>query len=411
VLRTIINSGQRLTYNVEIPADQPPGLYWYHPHVHGITDGTNQGGASGAIIVEGIQNIQPAVAGLPEQTLIVRDQPVPGGPFPLIGSEVPSWDITVNYVTISSCQDPQPCTPHQFVGDFKPAVMQMKPGERQFWRVVDATNHIPLNLQLLYDGVPQELQIVALDGVPVNSDAGTEEGRPFTRTDILLEPSARAEFIIKGPSASVKNAVLQTLRVSTGPGGDNHPERPLFTIQSSPDAPEPPLRIPGVSELPDPRTFGDLADATPTKTRKLYLSEVLQDSNNPLGPTNFFLTADGTTPTLFTPEVPPAIVTRQGSVEDWTIENQAMEDHAFHLHNLHFLLLAINGVPVPREQQQYLDVVDSVFWDGVSAYPTVTIRLDFRGADIGDLIYECNYLFHADFGMRAIIRVLPKEDD
>jgi FtsP/CotA-like multicopper oxidase with cupredoxin domain len=237
VLRTIINSGQRFTYNVEIPADQPPGLYWYHPHVHGTTDGTNQGGVSGALIVEGIQNIQPAVAGLPEQTLIVRDQPVPGGPFPLIGTEVPSWDLTVNYVTISSCQDSQPCDPSQFVGDFKPAVLQMKPGEKQFWRVVDATNHIPLHLQLLYDGVPQPLQIVALDGVPVNSHDGTSEGRTLTRTDILLEPSARAEFIIKGPSASVKNAVFQTLRVSTGPGGDNHPQRPLFTIQTSVNAP------------------------------------------------------------------------------------------------------------------------------------------------------------------------------
>jgi hypothetical protein len=232
----VFEADQTIDYN-QAPGERPPGLYWYHPHVHGTTDGTNQGGASGALIVEGIQNIQPAVAGLPEQTFVVRDQPVPGGPFPLIGSEVPSWDLTVNYVTISSCQDLQPCTPDQFVGDFKPAVLQMKPGEKQFWRVVDATNHIPLHLQLLYDGVPQPLQIVALDGVPVNSHDGTSEGRTLTRTDILLEPSARAEFIIKGPSASVKNAVFQTLRVSTGPGGDNHPQRPLFTIQTSVNAP------------------------------------------------------------------------------------------------------------------------------------------------------------------------------
>jgi FtsP/CotA-like multicopper oxidase with cupredoxin domain len=407
VLRTIINSGQRFTYNVEIPEDQPPGLYWYHPHVHGTTDGTNQGGASGALIVEGIQSLQPAVAGLSAQTLVVRDQPVPGGPFPLIGSEVPSWDLTINYVTISSCQDPQPCNPNQFVGDFKPAVLRMKPGEKQFWRVVDATNHIPLHLQLLYDGVPQPFEIVALDGVPVNSGDGAEEGRTITRTDILLEPSARAEIIIKGPSESVKNAVFQTLRVSTGPGGDNHPQRPLFTIQTSDDAPESPVTIPGVSNPQDPPRFVDLADVNPRATRNLYFSEVLQDPNNPLGPTNFFLTPVGGTETLFTIDTPPAIVTTQGSVEDWTIENHAMEDHAFHIHNLHFLLLAINGAPVPRDQQQYLDVVDLSFWDGVSPYPNVTVRMDFRGADIGDLIYECNYLFHADFGMRGIIRVLP----
>jgi len=137
----------------------------------------------------------------------------------------------------------------------------------------------------------------------------------------------------------------------------------------------------------------------------------LQHPNNPLGPTNFFLTPQGATPTLFTIDNPPATVTRQGSVEDWTIQNQAMEDHAFHLHNLHFLLLAKNGVPVPRDQQQYRDVVDLPFWDGVSAYPNVTVRMDFRGADVGDLIYECDYLFHADFGMRAIARVLPKREE
>jgi len=47
------------------------------------------------------------------------------------------------------------------------------------------------------------------------------------------------------------------------------------------------------------------------------------------------------------------------------------------------------------------------FWDGVSPYPSVTVRMDFRGADVGDLVYECHYIFHGDFGMRAIIRVLP----
>ena len=167
------------------------------------------------------------------------------------------------------------------------------------------------------------------------------------------------------------------------------------------------MTIPGVSGPQEPQSFVDLADVKPRVTRQLYFSEVLQDPNNPLGPTDFYLTPAGGTQTLFTPDNPPAIVTTQGSVEDWTIENQAMEDHAFHIHNLHFLLLAINGVATPRDQQQYLDVIDLPFWDGVSAYPNVTVRMDFRGADIGDLFYECNYLFHADFGMRGIIRVLP----
>jgi FtsP/CotA-like multicopper oxidase with cupredoxin domain len=86
-----------------------------------------------------------------------------------------------------------------------------------------------------------------------------------------------------------------------------------------------------------------------------------------------------------------------------------MEDRAFHIHNLHFLLVAVNRGPVPRDQQQYLDVMTLPFWDGVSPYPSITVRMDFRGVDVGDLLYECAFMFHADFGMRATIRVLPKQ--
>ena len=74
------------------PSDEPPGLYWYHPHVHGIAERTTQGGASGAIIVDGIETIPAAVAGLPQRVFVIRDQNVAGNPTP--GGSVPSWDVT-----------------------------------------------------------------------------------------------------------------------------------------------------------------------------------------------------------------------------------------------------------------------------------------------------------------------------
>jgi hypothetical protein len=42
---------------------------------------------------------------------------------------------------------------------------------------------------------------------------------------------------------------------------------------------------------------------------------------DPNRPTNFFITVDGQTPTLFSPDNLPAIITTQGSVEDGIIEN------------------------------------------------------------------------------------------
>ena len=47
VIHTLINSGQTFEYHIQFPADEPPGLYWYHPHVHGIAEAAVQGGASG----------------------------------------------------------------------------------------------------------------------------------------------------------------------------------------------------------------------------------------------------------------------------------------------------------------------------------------------------------------------------
>ena len=54
VLQTIINSGESFQYRLQFPLAEPPGLYWYHPHIHGMAEAAVLGGASGAIIVEGI---------------------------------------------------------------------------------------------------------------------------------------------------------------------------------------------------------------------------------------------------------------------------------------------------------------------------------------------------------------------
>lgn len=100
VIHTMVNSGETFTYKLPIPTDEPAGLYWYHPHVHGIAEAAVQGGASGVIIVEGIERMYPDLAGLPERVLIVRDQVVaPGTPAP--GGAVPSWDVSLNYVPIA----------------------------------------------------------------------------------------------------------------------------------------------------------------------------------------------------------------------------------------------------------------------------------------------------------------------
>jgi FtsP/CotA-like multicopper oxidase with cupredoxin domain len=261
VIHTVINSGESFQYTVHFPTDEPPGLYWYHPHIHGLAEAAVQGGASGAIIVGGIANVQPAVAGLPERVLIVRDQPVAGAPTP--GGIIPSWDVTLNYVPIPYVTTPAP--------GFVPSIIQMQTGHKEFWRVSNSSADTILDVQLSYDGVAQPLTIVGLDGVPVGSQDGTTTGHTLSQTDILLAPAGRAEFIVTAPSATVKNAVFQTLNISTGPDGDNDPTRPLAVIQTSSVAPPLPVTEVASGSIAGNR-FAGLASATPTATRTLYFS-------------------------------------------------------------------------------------------------------------------------------------------
>ncbi len=380
VLTTLVNAGSSYQYKIVFPTDEPPGLYWYHPHIHGISEAAVLGGASGAIIVEGIQNVNPLVAGLPYQVLIIRDNNVPGVPQP----DQPAWDVSLNYVPV-----PYPI--------YTPAVIHIQPGQQQFWRVLNACADTIIRLEVVYDGVPQTLSVVALDGVPTNSQDGTTKGTPLYDTQIFIPPAGRAEFVVTGPSTSVKTAQLLTLYVNTGPDGDYDPDRPLANILASANASQPDL-IPAVSGPPPPARFSDLATTQPTVERQLYFSE----NNNTQ---QFFITVQGQTPKVFNVDNPPAIVTTQGSVEDWTIENRATEDHEFHIHQIHFLPLEVNGVPVSGGQ--YLDTINVPYWSGSGPYPRIKVRMDFRGNVSGDFVYHCHILQHEDAGMMAIIRVLP----
>jgi FtsP/CotA-like multicopper oxidase with cupredoxin domain len=400
VIRTTINSGQTFRYDVAFPANEPPGVYWYHPHIHGLAENAVLGGASGAIVVSGIEHLQPAVVGLPQRLLILRDQNVPGTPNPQ--GNVPSWDVTLNNVPITSPTDPAGT-------DFVPAVIQMEAGKTEFWRISNSASDTIADLQLEFDGVPQTLQLVAIDAVPVNSQNGARTGPTIPVTHFRLPPAARVEFIAPAPTATTKVAQLVTLGINTGPSGDNDPQRPLANLELSgagalgvraAPAPEP---SPGGSQ----QRFAGLATATVTAQRTLYFSE-----DNPTQ--RFFITVDGQTPTLFSPDNPPAVVTTQGAVEDWTIENRALENHEFHFHQIHFLVLSQdhfedNGSqPAPGLVGQLADMIEVPFWDGVHAFPSVTVRMDFRGPDIGDFVYHCHILNHEDHGMMAIIRVRPR---
>jgi FtsP/CotA-like multicopper oxidase with cupredoxin domain len=144
----------------------------------------------------------------------------------------------------------------------------------------------------------------------------------------------------------------------------------------------------------------------------LYFSERPQDPSHPEGLTAFMITVDGQVPAPFDPSAPqPNITVDQGAVEDWVIENRSRESHAFHIHQIHFMLMKWDGVPV--EEPFLKDTINVPYWNGKSAhYPSVTLRMDFRNPNaVGTFVYHCHLLEHEDMGMMGTIRVLPKAKD
>ena len=103
---------------------------------------------------------------------------------------------------------------------------------------------------------------------------------------------------------------------------------------------------------------------------------------------------------------PPTIVVHSGTVEDWVVENTALEDHIFHIHQIHFQVLEVNGQPV--NDPAIRDTVDLPYWSGSGPYPSVKVRMDFRDPNIvGTFVYHCHILQHEDAGMMGAIQVLP----
>jgi FtsP/CotA-like multicopper oxidase with cupredoxin domain len=413
VMRTMIETGSKpYEYKFQIPADEPPGLYWYHPHIHGFTKAQVLGGASAALVVEGIERAIPDVAGLPERVLIVRDQnltnpdatPVDDAKLPPVvldadgdvmntgtGTGTPALDLTINYVPV-----PYP--------NYPPATITMKPGERQLWRVLNASAITYLSLQVLFGPQAQAVEVVALDGVPIHPKSAAVN-KYILLTHLGIPPGGRIEFVMKGPPEGTK-ASLVTRSVNTGAMGENDPNRALANIVAKTDATEPQSRLPKDSvPLPESTTTW-LRDVTPIRVRKLFFSEVPLDPKDPNSPTTFFLTVDGETPKAFDPSSNiPNIVTHQGDVEDWILENRSQELHAFHIHQVHFALMEFFGLAV---NEPFLrDTVNVPYWDGKNpVFPRVRLRMDFRDPNaMGTYPYHCHLLEHEDSGMMGMIRV------
>ena len=114
VIYTLIQSGDPpFPYDFQIPANDNPGMYWYHPHPHGQATTQVDGGAAGALFIEGTIN---GTQGLPERVFVIRQQ----------FNNPNSWIPGPNQLTINFQPALFPDAPSPYIN--------MQYGQQEFWR-------------------------------------------------------------------------------------------------------------------------------------------------------------------------------------------------------------------------------------------------------------------------------------
>lgn len=368
VLTMMAKPGQSLHYAVQIPNDQTPGLFWYHTHPHGESYQQVRDGMSGAIVVEGMDRYVPELRNMPERVLIVRARFI---------ADDPRASVELQQVQVSppcGSESERPSEIFTVNGQLRPRI-PIAPGERQFWRMVNASADRYLDVQV----GEQPFEIVALDGMPL---AYHDPAHPKkVASHFLVPPAGRVEAIVTGPPDGA-HATLRTLCVATGADGDPNPGMVLADLV--PGIPSAPLNLKPVHHpLPAQYQTPDLQAVE--QKQPDFVAIFTEDKKG------FYINGQ-----LFAPDAVPMRRSRVGTYEHWRIVNATAELHPMHIHQVHFLAFAENEHPLVNPV--WLDTVN------VPVGGSVDVVMDFTDPVIrGMSLFHCHLLNHEDKGMMAKI--------
>lgn len=381
---------QPYSYHVPGPETgrpQPAGLYWYHPHKHGSTTHQAWQGLSGAIVVEGDIDEVPEIAAARERVIVLNALLVnPAG-------EVPRAVIAPNagfspFTSISAMPTDILLTMN---GQLQP-VVDLHPGEVQRWRILAAAPHRFYWLEV--EG--HTLFQIGQDGVSF------AEPRPVNR--ILMAPGNRAEFLVKGGAPG--SYAIRAVEYEQGHPGGARPGWIIGTLDVAGEARDDvlPTRLVTPPMMPDQPvvrqrtvTFkGEISGGVPAG-EYVGATDHRGHGGGSLPAVQFYL--DGKV--FDANRIDQHVVA--GTVEDWTLVNEDVFQHPFHIHVNPFQVVAINGQPVN----------DDTWWD-VIPLPSkgqITVRMYFRPDVTGKTVYHCHILPHEDNGMMANLLICPPGSD
>jgi FtsP/CotA-like multicopper oxidase with cupredoxin domain len=356
-----VDPGESFRYDYRLPEDHPPGVYWYHPHHHGLVADQVFGGLYGAIIVA--DATPPPVTR--ERVLVVSDISLDGtGRLRPVSTMARMMGREGDLVLVNGQAQPR---------------LTARPRERQRWRIVNACTARYLRLRL--DG--QQLHLLGVDS--------GRYSEPREVAEVVLATGNRADLLVTTRPGSSQLRALPHDRGSMmgmGMGGGNGPvaatdrqERMLATLDVA-GAP-----VPAPDPLPTRPAPRDLRGAPVAARRQLIFDAGMGMA---MGSSGMRFTIDGKT-------FDPNRVDQQariGTVEEWTITNTSPMDHPLHLHVWPMQLVEHRDQPVDPPTWQ--DVIN------LPAHSTTTIRVAFDTFP-GRTVYHCHILDHEDTGMMGVI--------
>ena len=423
------------TYRFHVPNNMTEGLYWYHPHVHGEVQAQMLLGLTGAIVVEGPQDEARRAAGIDERVLIVRQTQdldagrtqtaamtaalsvpsrhrVPGHSPPATAIDTVhellcGANSGIDALSLNGTPVPVGEAPDSALANF-----ELPAGRKQLWRILNAATDAFLDLAIVEEnGKPVPMEVVARDGSAVTDDSGRPIPMAETLSSQFVPPSGRLEVLVSAPPPGVK-AYLVTHAVDTGCAGDRLPERRLAVVTSAASIAEP-APLAQVPAAPRHTLFDGLVARQTDRERVIAMAEYPRPGIT--DQVDFYIVErkSGAILKPYGMGSTPAITVRAGTTEEWVIENWTNELHAFHIHQLHFRVLSIDGKAVTNPP--LLDVVNVPYAEATGYHSKegpvrpgrVRIKLTFPESLAGDIPFHCHLVDHEDNGMMAVLRVRP----
>ncbi|MGC5796057.1 multicopper oxidase family protein [Sphingomonas sp. NFX23] len=416
-----VGPGETLDYAFEVPADHPPGLYWYHPHHHGSTAVQAVSGMAGPIIVRGVIDEVPEIKAALEIALVVQDiglfpsETVPGlwcyepqqnAMWQTFGGNVTRYDpktgkaeptnlkggfTTGDYALRYFLLNGQPFFKETHNPDPKgaqspvptqlpPQRIRIRPGEVVRFRMLNGNSD---NLMpIVVDG--HQMHLIALDGVnfaevrtiPVHAD-GEGAGQ------VLLAPANRAEFLIRGSSTP---GIYRIRQLAQAEQFLLSAEKTICEIEvtGTPVVMKLPTRLP-----PPTRNYPLIRPAEIKAIRTIQFGGNFPGVVNPVVGIDFLIN----NMQYQDPAIPTVV--NLGDAEEWHLvvegpHHGGTEGHPFHIHVVSFEVISLNGVLQPPGTFQ------DTIW--VAAKTTAVIRMRFKQW-IGKSVFHCHILPHEDTGM------------